>query len=96
MRSNGKLKLSAVLNQIEDPTLYAFLTEVTAEERAMRIRFLMRQGFATIHGPVSRMTEVVSVSAAPPMKPGAAPRPGGKLAGLGFAESPLQFESTTK
>jgi hypothetical protein len=94
--ANGKLKLSAILHQLEDPAIYTFLGQVTGEERAMRVRLLMRQGFSALFGTPQRMTDATTPVAPQPVD-AVVPRsrPGRKLAGLGL-KGPFQFETSTK
>lgn len=92
---NRKLRVSAILNSLEDNDLFAYLEEVTGEHRSMRHRAILRAGYAAIHGFPPRAIDTAHTpvpanasKATPPAR-----KPGKKLSGLGWHKTPLVIET---
>lgn len=85
MRKPKRMRVSAVLSDLEDPKIFKFLEHLTGEGRAMRLRLLIRLGIDVLQPPdrpISGTTMEAEVPAPESALPSPA-RPSQTLAALG-------------
>lgn len=85
MRLPKRMRVSAVLSDLEDPKVFKFLEDLTGEGRAMRLRLLIRVGIDVLQPP-DRPTSGTIIESEAPAPDSALPspaRPSLTLAALG-------------